>query len=173
MRKLSTDRFSCVQPVTQLMDRKIGIKPGLSVSPNPCWASLPSVSLPQFSEGSARAYFQALNPESGWPTWSSGRVQSPSLPSWLGCPSPRHFFWDSKIEAPGSVFPQKISTSIFISFPEAEETQFMLIAVYQTSWFLTPWIFLPLKAPTTCENEHMANCSALFASHTWWYFVAS
>ena len=66
-------------------------------------------------------------------SWSSGRVQSPSLPSWLGCPSPRHFFWDSKIEALGSVFPQKISTSIFISFPEAEETQFMLIAVYQTS----------------------------------------
>ena len=64
---------------------------------------------------------------------SSWRVQSPGLPSWLGCPSPRHFFWDSKIEAPGSVFPQKISTSIFIPFPEAEETQFMLIAVYQTS----------------------------------------
>lgn len=93
----------------------------------------------------------------------------PELPSWLGWPLqslPAPPPQVSKLEAQGSVFAQKISTSIFIPFSEAEESQFKLIAVYQTSWFLTPWIFSPLKVPTTCENEQMESRFAFFASHT-------
>lgn len=166
----------CSARFTQLESIRAGIKPKLSVSQSPCLTSLLSaasgvpsgiVEGTHLGPGLLREQTQArsISP-------SSARVWSQDfLPGW-GAPYEGICFWDSKIEAPGSVFAQKLSTSIFIPFPEAEETQFMLIAVYQTSWFLTPWIFLPSKAPTTCENEQMANCSALFASHTWLYFVA-
>ena len=167
----------CSATVTQLMSSRAGIVPRLSGSQSPCVTSVPSVCRACFLQRLSRAHSGpwALEPadqNTAFPHHlQSGCGAMAFLPGW-DAPLQRHFFWDSKIEAWGSVFPQKVSTSIFIPFPEAEETQFMLIAVYQTSWFLTPWIFLPLKAPTTCENEQMANCSALFASHIWLYFVA-
>lgn len=44
----------------------------------------------------------------------------------------------------------------------------MLISVYQTSSFLTPWIFLPLKVPKTCEMNKWQTVLLFFSpvSHT-------
>lgn len=44
----------------------------------------------------------------------------------------------------------------------------MLISVYQTSSFLTPWIFLPLKVPKTCEMNKWQTVLLFFppVSHT-------